>query len=47
MAFLLDHGADPALTATDGATLRDLLRAASPGAPDERLTRLRARLGVR
>ena len=47
VAFLLDHGADPALTATDGATLRDLLRAASPGAPDERLTRLRARLGVR
>lgn len=47
VAFLLDHGADPGIMAADGATLRDLLHAASPGAPDERLTRLRERLGVR
>ena len=47
VAFLLDHGADPGITGADGTTLRDLLHAASPGAPDERLTRLRERLGVR
>ena len=46
VAFLLDHGADPGISAADGRTLRDLVRAASPGAPDARLTRLRQRLGV-